>query len=94
MVISCKTKIGFGSPNKSGKASSHGSPLGYEEIKLVRKKLKWKHKPFIIPKSLLHKWKKIGEKGLTIEKKWNKIYLKNKKELIKYLIKIFPKKLN
>ena len=38
-IISCKTIIGFGSPNKSGKASSHGAPLGDDEIKLVRKNL-------------------------------------------------------
>jgi len=75
-LISCKTIIGYGSPNKSGKASSHGSPLGEEEIKLVRKKLKWKHDPFKIPKEILNKWCKIGEKGILQEKKWNNIYNK------------------
>ena len=77
-VISCKTKIGYGSPNKSGKASSHGSPLGVDEIKLVRKALNWKTKPFDIPNKILNEWRKIGQRGEIIEKKWNKV-LKRKK---------------
>ena len=77
-VISCKTKIGYGSPNKSGKASSHGSPLGIEEIKLVRKALNWKTKPFDIPNKILNEWRKIGQRGEVLEKKWNKA-LKRKK---------------
>ncbi len=80
-VISCKTKIGYGSPNKSGKASSHGSPLGEEEIKLVRKQLGWNHKPFEIPKNVLDIWRKIGRRGEKIEYKWNKIYIKNKTKI-------------
>ena len=77
-VISCKTKIGYGSPNKSGKASSHGSPLGIEEIKLVRKALNWKNKPFDMPNKILKEWRKIGQRGEILEKKWNKA-LKRKK---------------
>ena len=77
-VISCKTKIGYGSPNKSGKASSHGSPLGADEIKLVRKALNWKTKPFDIPNKILNEWRKIGQRGEILEKKWNKA-LKRKK---------------
>ena len=69
-IISCKTIIGFGSPNKSGKASSHGSPLGDEEIALVRKKLKWNNKPFEIPQEVLDEWRNIGDKGALLEKKW------------------------
>ena len=84
-IISCKTVIGFGSPNKSGKASSHGSPLGDDEIALVRKKLKWPHASFEIPEDILNTWKKIGEKGDSLEKKWssnlNKKNSKIRKEL-------------
>ncbi len=69
-IISCKTIIGFGSPNKSGKASSHGSPLGNEEIELVRKKLKWRSQPFEIPENILNQWREIGKKGEAIEKNW------------------------
>ena len=82
IAISCKTTIGYGSPNKSGKASSHGSPLGEDEIKLVRKKLKWDHEPFKIPKKLLSEWRKIGEKASKKakknESKKNKIFIKSK----------------
>jgi len=71
-VIACKTIIGFGSPNKSGKSSVHGSPLGEEEIQLVRKKLNWGHQPFSIPSSILEAWRNIGKKGLQEEERWKK----------------------
>jgi transketolase len=84
MVISCKTKIGYGSPNKSGKSSAHGSPLGPDEIELVRKKLKWSHKPFEIPKGIIDCWREIGNKGEKEENKWNKKYSKKKKFIEEY----------
>ena len=90
-VISCKTKIGYGSPNKSGKSSSHGSPLGLDEIKLVRKALNWSYKPFQIPNKILNEWKKIGKKGELLETKWNKIYKKNKIKIDKKLKNNFNK---
>jgi len=87
-IISCKTIIGFGSPNKSGKASSHGSPLGDDEIALVRKKLKWNSAPFEIPQEILDEWREIGNKGEQSEKNWlqiiNKKNPKIKNELNKF----------
>jgi len=80
-LISCKTIIGYGSPNKSGKASSHGAALGDEEVALVRKKLKWKYKPFEIPKEILSEWRKIGKRGDLQEKKWNVVYNKKSKKV-------------
>ena len=77
IAISCKTTIGYGSPNKGGKASSHGSPLGEDEIKLVRKKLKWSHEPFEIPNNLLNEWKNIGKKA-EIKAKKHVIKFENK----------------
>ena len=77
-LISCKTVIGFGSPNKSGKASSHGSPLGSEEIALVRKKLKWSNEPFKISEDILNAWRDIGKKGIDLENRWKKMF--NKKD--------------
>lgn len=48
-LISCKTHIGFGSPNKQDSASAHGSPLGADEIVLVKEALGWEHEAFHVP---------------------------------------------
>ena len=77
VAISCKTTIGYGSPNKSGQASSHGSPLGEEEIKLVRKKLNWNYLPFEIPKDLMKEWSLIGKKASQKAKKIKKKFPSN-----------------
>ena len=74
-----QTIIGFGSPNKSGKASSHGSPLGDDEIALVRKKLKWDSVPFEIPEKILSAWREIGNKGVKLEEKWQETFNKKLK---------------
>ncbi len=71
LAISCKTTIGYGSPNKGGKASSHGSPLGEDEIKLVRKKLKWNYEPFKIPGEFLNEWRKIGNNASRKAEKYD-----------------------
>jgi len=90
-TISCKTTIGYGSPNKSGTASAHGSPLGKDEIKLVKKKLKWNYEPFEIPQKILKEWKDIGHKGVKEELKWKKNYNK-KKSIIEKTFSNKPKK--
>ena len=74
-MICCKTVIGFGSPNKQGKETCHGAPLGEDEIKLVREKLNWKYAPFEIPNEIYQGWDN-RDNGQTIENKWNQQFVK------------------
>lgn len=69
-LIICKTVIGFGSPNKSGKEEAHGAALGDEEVALTRKALGWNSPPFDIPKDIYAQWD-AKEAGAQREKAWN-----------------------
>lgn len=68
-LIICKTIIGVGSPNKQGKASSHGAPLGDDEIALTRDELAWKHAPFELDDEIYEAWD-AKAKGEALEKNW------------------------
>lgn len=70
-LIACKTTIGFGSPNKSGKASSHGAPLGADEIVATRKALGWSGGPFEIPKNVYELWSATGKRGAAARAAWS-----------------------
>ncbi len=70
-LICCKTIIGFGSPNKQGTASTHGAPLGVDEVAAVRKELGWESAPFEIPADIAANWN--GEaRGAIFEGVWDK----------------------
>ncbi len=69
-LIICKTIIGVGSPNKQGKASSHGAPLGDDEITLTRSELAWTHAPFDLDDEIYEGWD-AKAKGDVLEKNWN-----------------------
>ena len=68
-LISCKTVIGFGSPNKGGTAATHGAPLGEDEIAAVRQELGWPHPPFFVPEEIATAWN-ATEKGFQSETEW------------------------
>ena len=68
-LIDCKTIIGWGSPNKQGTGGVHGSPLGDDEIKLVRETLGWAHGPFEIPQDIYTAWD-ATEKGASDQAAW------------------------
>ncbi|NKB36369.1 MAG: transketolase [Gammaproteobacteria bacterium] len=74
-LICCKTTIGWGSPNKQGKESSHGAPLGEDEVALVRENIGWDYPPFEIPDAQYKAWD-AKERGQQVENEWQQVFKK------------------
>ncbi|HEY4555245.1 MAG TPA: transketolase, partial [Lysobacter sp.] len=72
-LICCRTTIGFGSPNKAGRESSHGAPLGKDEIEATRAALDWPHGPFEIPAEVAGAWR-ANDAGAAREQAWNEAF--------------------
>ncbi len=70
-LIECKTKIGYGSPNKEGTSDSHGAPLGHDEIKLTKERLGVDPDAvFHIPNEVLEEMRKAVGRGAELEASW------------------------
>ncbi|MEI7949830.1 MAG: transketolase [Gammaproteobacteria bacterium] len=78
-ILLCKTIIGFGSPNKQGKESCHGSPLGADEIQATRTALNWPYPPFEVPEAIYHTWN-AREKGFIAESAWKERFTEYEEE--------------
>ena len=69
-LIACRTIIGKFAPTKQGTSSTHGSPLGPEEIAGARKAMDWLYAPFEIPDDVLTAWRAAGSRGAAARKAW------------------------
>ena len=74
-LIACKTVIAYGAPTKAGKNSSHGSPLGADEIKGTREKLGWGYPAFELPAEVLDAWRAVAKRGAEQYKVWNERFM-------------------
>jgi len=92
-LIITKTHIGFGSPNKQDSASSHGAPLGEDEVKLTKKNLGWdENKYFFIPDDVADHFKEMKSTFSNYESDWNKLFETYKKKYTadaKQFLKVF-----
>ncbi|TQT23658.1 transketolase, partial [Xanthomonas perforans] len=78
-LICCRTKIGFGAPTKAGKESSHGAPLGKDELEGARKALEWPYGPFEIPEEIYAGWR-AGGTGTLRQAEWEQLFDKYAKQ--------------
>ena len=89
-LISCKTLIGNGSPNKQGTSGSHGA-LGEDEIKIGKNAMGWNYEPFYIPDEVLKLWRDAGSRNKQNYQQW--IEIKKIKSKVYYLHKVNLKRL-
>lgn len=89
-LIACKTKIGFGAPNKCGTSKCHGSPLGAEETTAMRRELNWNYAPFEVPFEVLEAWRKAGKRCQACYVAWNEFAKKAGKDFQDYISDILP----
>ena len=76
-LIKLRTHIAYGSPNMQDTAEAHGSPLGDNEIKLIKERFGWNpEKSFHVPEEVRAHMEKIRKKGKRAEAKWNKLLVK------------------
>ena len=74
-LIIVKTQIGYGSPNKQGKAAAHGAPLGEDEVRLTKQNLGWPYEDaFVLPEETEVLWNSVKERGVEAEAKWQREY--------------------
>jgi transketolase len=78
-LIACKTTIGFGSPAKAGKESSHGAALGADEVAATRKALDWPYPAFEIPQEIYDGWR-AGGTGSLRQGEWEQLFDKYAKQ--------------
>lgn len=79
-IIEIKTVIGYGSPNKAGSNSSHGAPLGEDEIKATKENLGWKYDSFVVPEEVKENMKVVVAKLNKNVEQWNELFENYKKE--------------
>lgn len=89
-LIACKTKIGFGAPNKCGTSKCHGSPLGAEETAAMRRELGWNYASFEMPFEVLEAWRKAGKRGQACYVAWNEFAKKAGKDFQDYISDVLP----
>lgn len=89
VLIACKTVIGYGAPNKCGTPKVHGSPLGAEELALLKQNLGWTAAPFEVPNEIMAAWRAAGQKSAAVYEKWRE-YAEDNQEFMNYVNNKLP----